>query len=204
MPRRSVADAARTRLDIVAAARRRFAAEGYAAATTTAIAREAGVSQSGLFHHFADKRTLFTVVLEEVLHGYDEEVRRAALSASTPMAMMLAGCRRSLELAADPEWARIVVMDAPTVLDETELRRIDASLGRATTRFGLAALTETGDLDPATDVDALTTVVYGALTEAAFDLARDARSVAPDRVIAVIARLLQACAPPTSVRARRR
>lgn len=201
MPRRSAADAARTRRSILDAATRRFGELGYAATSTAAIAGDAGVSQSALFHHFADKRALFVEVVREAIGAYDDEVRRAALAARTPVDIVLAGCRRSLELAADPAWTRIVVMDAQVVLDEATLRGMDAATGRATTLFGLQFLVSTGDLDPTTDLEALATVIYGALTEAAFDIARRPGAVPTERIMGVIARLLATHAP--AARARR-
>lgn len=205
MPRRSAEDAARTRRAILDAARRRFADAGYADTTTVAVAADAGVSQSALFHHFADKRSLFLEVTREVITAYDAEVRTAALAAERPVDIVLAGCRRSLELAADPTWARIVVVDAPGVVDETTMRDLDAAMGRATTLMGLRFLVSTGDLAPSTDVEALATVIYGALTEAAFDLARRSDAVPVDRVMAVIEGLLRSHAPaPSASRTRAR
>ena len=196
MARRTAEEAARTRAAIVASARTRFVERGFASATTTEIAAAAGCSQSALFHHFPDKKALFEAVVVELLATYDAEVRAAALAEREPLAIVLAGCRRSLELAADPDWMRVVAIDAPSVLDEEQLRRIDATMGRATTRLGLQLLRDTGELDAATDLEALTTVVYGALTQAAFDLARRTEAADPDRVIAVIARLLAAHRSP--------
>lgn len=203
MPKRSAVDAAQTRRAILDAALRRFGEQGYVATSTAAIAADAGVSQSALFHHFPDKRAVFAEVLREAIAAYDAEVRTAALAAKRPVDIVLAGCRRSLELATDPAWARIVVMDAPVVLDEAAMRDLDAAMGRATTLFGLQFLVSTGDLDPSTDVEALATVIYGALTEAAFDLARRPTAVPTERIMAVVAALLAAHAPtPTGATAR--
>lgn len=198
MPKRSAVDAAQTRRAILDAARRRFGEQGFVATGTAAIAADAGVSQSALFHHFPDKRALFTEVLRASIAAYDDEVRAAALAAKRPVDIVLAGCRRSLELATDPAWARIVVMDAPVVLDEATMRELDAAMGRATTLFGLQFLVSSGDLDPSTDVEALATVIYGALTEAAFDLARRPTAVPTERIMAIVEALLAAHAPAPS------
>ena len=202
MARRTAEAAAQTRAAIVASARSLFVRRGFNAASTTEIAEHAGCSQSALFHHFPDKRSLFQAVLIQEIAAFDDEVRQAALAERDPVAMFLAGCRRSLELAADPGWSRLVAVDAPSVLDEEQLRQLDASLGRATTLFGLGMLRESGHLDRAADAEALTTVIYGSLTEAAFDLVRRTDAADPERVVAVIARLIDAFAPATSVHAR--
>ena len=53
-----------TREDILAAARRRFLAEGYARVTLRTIAAEAGVDAALINYHFGSKRGLFGAALE--------------------------------------------------------------------------------------------------------------------------------------------
>lgn len=59
-----VSYAARRR-QILEAAARVFAANGYDAATTAAICREAGIGSGTLFHYFPDKRSIFTGLFED-------------------------------------------------------------------------------------------------------------------------------------------
>ena len=71
------------RTHLLAAARRRFATDGYAT-TTSSIARDAGVSEPLLFKHFASKDELFRAAIVEPLlellrthtdvHPHDEPV----------------------------------------------------------------------------------------------------------------------------------
>lgn len=65
MPARSDA---RTRL--LAAARRRFAADGALSATLDEVRREAEVSVGALYHHFPDKVSLATAVFAQLLGEY--------------------------------------------------------------------------------------------------------------------------------------
>ncbi len=54
-----------TRQRILEAAARMFAEQGYARATTRALAAEAGVNEVTLFRHFGNKQNLFAAVVEE-------------------------------------------------------------------------------------------------------------------------------------------
>ena len=56
-----------TRDDILAAAARIMRTEGYARATTKAIAAAAGYSEAALYKHFRDKTEIFLAVLDEQL-----------------------------------------------------------------------------------------------------------------------------------------
>src|ERR1700730_14538018 len=60
------ARSAATRDALVAAARRLFAAQGFAEVPTDAIVAEAGVTRGALYHQFADKTALFDAVLGAV------------------------------------------------------------------------------------------------------------------------------------------
>jgi AcrR family transcriptional regulator len=64
-PRNS--DAARRRQDIQTAALRRFASDGYAATSLTAIAKDVGITQPGLYRYYADKQSLYEEVFRSAL-----------------------------------------------------------------------------------------------------------------------------------------
>jgi AcrR family transcriptional regulator len=65
-PRRSQADrTAAARAALVAAATAMLSEQGYARATSSAIAAEAGLSTGALHHHFAAKEDLFIAVLDD-------------------------------------------------------------------------------------------------------------------------------------------
>jgi AcrR family transcriptional regulator len=70
-----------TREEILAAAARIMQTEGYARATTKAIAREAGYSEAALYKHFTDKAEIFLAVLSEQLPGLDPLLRHLEESA---------------------------------------------------------------------------------------------------------------------------
>ena len=67
------ADARQNRIRILAAAHRRFAAEGLAAEMDQ-IAREAGVAVGTLYHHFGTKEALLEAVVAEGMQDFDDYI----------------------------------------------------------------------------------------------------------------------------------
>jgi AcrR family transcriptional regulator len=76
------ADSARRRSDIIAAARRRFADNGYAATTLSAVAKDAGITLSALYHYFDEKSALFEAVFYDTIEDTWGRIR-AALNRKT-------------------------------------------------------------------------------------------------------------------------
>ena len=55
---------------ILATASRLFATRGYSQTTTAEIAREAGVAEGTLYHHFGSKDGIFITLFDETMEGY--------------------------------------------------------------------------------------------------------------------------------------
>jgi AcrR family transcriptional regulator len=55
---------------ILATASRLFAEKGYGQTTTAEIAREAGVAEGTLYHHFGSKDGIFLTLFDETMEGY--------------------------------------------------------------------------------------------------------------------------------------
>ncbi len=188
MPRRSVTDAALTREAIAAAARAAFAADGYAGASTARIARDAGVSEGALFHHFQTKAGLFRevfVALEDELNAYV----RAASRDGAPMEAFLSGCRAAMTFGARTDYQRVVLIDGPTVLGDAEWRKVDAQIGLATLTNGLRNLAGRDRLSLEA-ARPLSVLVMGALNEMIFALARKEEGVELEACLETLARML--------------
>ncbi|EMD30196.1 TetR/AcrR family transcriptional regulator [Amycolatopsis azurea] len=84
-----------SREEIVAAAAKVMREQGYAHATTKAIARAAGYSEALLYKHFKDKTEIFTSVLTERLPALGTTLDDLmATAADTPLAANLARLAR--------------------------------------------------------------------------------------------------------------
>ena len=125
--RRTQADrSAATRDALVAAARRLFAANGFAEVPTDAIVAAAGVTRGALYHQFADKTALFDAVVEAV----EADIARrlagevAAAGLSDPVEAMRHAMRTWLDICVEPEIARIALIDGPSVLGWAHWREV--------------------------------------------------------------------------------
>ncbi|MDF0529110.1 TetR family transcriptional regulator [Tsukamurella sp. 8F] len=114
---------ARTRQELIDAARERFLQVGYGAASLEDIAEHAGYSKGAVYSNFTDKPTLCRAVLDEIHHDKIGEL--AALT----------GGELALEdrVAAAGEWLERTVGDVGWTMLELEfvtLSRGDAALTR--------------------------------------------------------------------------
>jgi AcrR family transcriptional regulator len=82
--RRTRLTADERREDVVAAAIREFAEQGYQAASTAAIARRAGISQPYIYALFPSKQDLFIAVHDHVMERIRQTFAEAAARGSTP------------------------------------------------------------------------------------------------------------------------
>jgi AcrR family transcriptional regulator len=117
--RRTQADrSAATRDALIAAARRLFAAQGFAEVPADAIVAEAGVTRGALYHQFTDKTALFAAALEaveaDIARRLAEDV--AAAGISDPVDALRHAVRKWLEICVEPEIHRIALIDGPSVL----------------------------------------------------------------------------------------
>jgi TetR/AcrR family acrAB operon transcriptional repressor len=82
MVRRTKAEAAQTRLQIIDAARRVFHARGVARSTLEQIAAEAGVTRGAVYWHFKDKQDLFFAMREQAILPLVDQVDGSLLDDS--------------------------------------------------------------------------------------------------------------------------
>lgn len=182
----------RTRAALIAAARKLFAARGFAETSTEEIVAAAGVTRGALYHQFADKTALFAAVFEAVAEDVQASVDRVADIAGGPVAALEAGSIAFVEAATHRAVRRIYLLDAPSVLGWAAWRALDAELSMASLRQGVeAALAEAGP--PGADAEGLTHFLSGALNELALWVADE--EAARPRVHALIGQTIAALFP---------
>jgi AcrR family transcriptional regulator len=174
--RRTQADrSAATREALIAAARRLFAAQGFAEVATDAIATEAGVTRGALYHQFADKVALFDAVVDAVEADIVARLaaQAAAAGVSDPVEAMRQSVRSWLEICAEPEIHRIALIDGPSVLGWARWREVCQRHVFGLVEVVLTQAMEEGRIRPQ-PVRPLAHVFMGASDEAALYVAEAA------------------------------
>jgi AcrR family transcriptional regulator len=182
---------AATRAALLDAARRLFAAQGYAGAGREEIVELAGVTRGALQHHFGRKQDLFLAVVEELEAELGGQIMTAAAEAGgDPMAELVLGCRAFLDAATDAAFRRIVLLDAPAVLGWQAWRELDARFGLGLVTMALQAAMDAGQMEHQ-PVEPLAHMLLAALNEGAMLVAQaDDQAAARAEVGAAVDKLL--------------
>ena len=168
MVRRTRAEMEETRATLLATARRVFSAYGYAATSMDDLTAQAGLTRGALYHHFGDKKGLLAAVVAQLDAETDLRLQAISDGADDAWDGFVQRCRAYLEMALEPEIQRIVLRDARAVLggaSPESQRHCVNSMQRL-----IEQLITQGAVAPV-DAQALASLIYGSLAEAAFWIA---------------------------------
>ena len=195
MGRHTAQEAAETRGTILREARKLFTQKGFSDATLEELAARCGVTKGALYHHFRDKRELFATVFAELELELDAAGKAAAAAAaSPPRHAFLAGCRAILEFGQRPDFVRIVMIDGPAALGPDGWHAADSRLGLPTVEISVKVLMAVGVIEHQPPRP-LAVLLFGALNEACFALARGEPGVDVDSALHAFTRILDGLAP---------
>ncbi|TXC72764.1 TetR/AcrR family transcriptional regulator [Sphingomonas ginsenosidivorax] len=153
------------RVKLIGAARRAFAASGFAGASMDDLTAEVGLTRGALYHGFGDKKGLLAAVVAEVDSEMAERAQHAGSGAATDWERLIAEGEAYIEMALDPEVRRIVLLDGPAVLgDPATWPSQNACLD--VTKQAVTRLIADGIMQPV-DVDAASRLLSGAAFNAA-------------------------------------
>ncbi len=173
MPRRTKQQSDATAGRVLAVATELFAEHGYARVGLERVAVVAGVTRGAVYHHFASKAELFHAVVRTVQLSVAEAVAEAADRAGTPWEGLEAGCRMFLTASSAPPARRILLVDAPAVLDWAAWRTADAAASGRLLEQALSELQAAGVVAGG-PVPAMSALLSGAMNEAALRIAASA------------------------------
>ena len=168
MVRRTRAEMEETRASLLATARRVFSEHGSAATSMDDLTAQAGLTRGALYHHFGDKKGLLAAVVAQLDAETDLRLQAISDGADDAWDGFVQRCRAYLEMALEPEIQRIVLRDARAVLggaSPESQRHCVHSMQRL-----IEQLIAQGVAIPV-DAQALASLIYGSLAEAAFWIA---------------------------------
>ncbi len=152
------------RLALMAAARELFVEKGYAETATPEIASAAGVTRGALYHHFEDKKALFSAIVAEEARQVSAQIEARSARSASERDAILDGAHGYFDAMAMPGRTRLLLREGPAILGLHSLQEIDAENAEGSLKAGLAALLA------ASGKDALLGVL-AELLSAAFDRA---------------------------------
>lgn len=155
---------------LLAAATALFETHGYEAVTTEEIAAMAALAHGSLFHHYKSKRALFIAVHNSYQLALIERIEAAAANTRDPADRFDRVWRAYLSSTEDAGMRRVLLLDGPRVIGLEALRAQDRETAFAYFAGQIEAVMDAG-LMPRRDVRALAVVLFGALDQAAFEIA---------------------------------
>ena len=185
---------------LLRAAKRLFAANGYEQSATSAIAREAGTSESQLMRYFGGKAGLLEALFDDAWKHLNARVDRAVGSTEEPRPALLDGLQAIVSaLGRDRDLATLFMFEGRRVRgDEPRVLLSRGFLHFADTMRNLVRRAQTTRaIDPGLDANAVTSATLGA-TEAMIRerlMARGARGFAEREIRQTLSAMLDGFAP---------
>ena len=158
-----------TRAKLIQAARRAFAAKGYATASMDDLTAEAGLTRGALYHNFGDKKGLLQAVIDQIDAEMVARMRAAGDRAETAWLGFLGESIAYIEMALEPEIQRIMLLDGPAVLGDPSRWPNQTACLRTTTQT-IQALIDEGTVRPV-DAEAAARLLSGAALSASLWIA---------------------------------
>jgi AcrR family transcriptional regulator len=107
---------ARTRAQLLAAARTLYAARPFDQVTVDDVVGAAGVAKGTFYVHFDSLADLQSIVADELARKYDELLQPRRLALDDPIERIAAGCGAFIAQALrDPAWGALVARSAATM-----------------------------------------------------------------------------------------
>ena len=155
-----------SRKAVIAAAISLFGEKGFAATSIDEIAAKAGLAKGAVYHHFANKQTLFEEVLKHMSAALAAEIAAEVAGASDVLTMLSRGTRAYFDACARRPYGWIILKDGPAVLGWARWREIDEDHFGSAIPAALTAAMDQGLMER-TPIGPLSRLLLGAVTEAA-------------------------------------
>lgn len=155
---------------LISAARRLFVEKGYANTGTPEIVAAANVTRGALYHHFTDKADLFLAVTRQAAVEVASEIAKRSENLASPLDALVAGAEAYFSAMAQKGRARLLLLDAPSILTSDLLRELSDLAGAQELREGLASLVQT-QANAEVPIEELTALLSASFDRAALAIA---------------------------------
>ncbi|MDC9604683.1 TetR/AcrR family transcriptional regulator [Xenorhabdus griffiniae] len=159
-----------TKRKLIATARQQFGTIGYVNTVMDDLTAKAGMTRGALYHHFGDKKGLFLAVLQQIdaeMNARLTEISRQEIDTWTAFTKR---CHAYLKMAIEPEIQRIVLCDAPAILDAEWLQT--ARLQCITSITSMLNILMEEDQITSTSPEILARLINGGLMDTALWIAK--------------------------------
>ncbi len=156
---------------LLSIARRHFSRYGYSDTSLEKIVSEMNMTRGALYHHFKNKKALFLAVLKQVQEEIGKKIEEISLTSDDLWEQLILGCVAFVELAILESNKRILLIDAPSVIEWNEWKKLDNANSQSALEEQLLILKEArllADLD----VSLISSLISGALNELSLRLAQ--------------------------------
>lgn len=178
-----------TMKNLIAIARIHFSEHGYEKTSLEDIAKETNVTRGAVYHHFKTKKNLFKAVLNLVQYEVGLNVEKEAITTEDIWDQLILGCVGFVEAATLESNKRILLIDAPNILEWTEWKKMDNENSTLLLEKQLL-LVKQNDILIDLDIHMVTHMISGALNDLSLLLA-ESNSLDKKQVYEAIFHLLK-------------
>ena len=182
-----------TRAALIGAARLLFVENGYANTSTPEIVSAANVTRGALYHHFADKSDLFLAVARQAAQEVASAIAGQSNDFSSPLEMAIAGAEAFFTAMAENGRARLLLLDAPSVLTKDQVGELSDLAGASELQESIAALLQS-NATRVIPVNELTALLSASFDRAALAIASGAEETPYKSAVELLLKGLAAAA----------
>ena len=175
---------------LVNIAREHFSRFGYADASLESITSEAGLTRGALYHHFKNKKHLVIAVVTEVQLEIADSIATQSQLVNDLWEQLIVGCIAFIQTAITEKNKRILLIDAPNVIEWREWKTIDNENSSNLLLEHLQSLSKKGFLVEI-EVSLISSMISGALDELALNIAESNLMLDVEKLYEIISTLVK-------------
>jgi AcrR family transcriptional regulator len=162
-----------TRTALMKAGRELFVLRGFADVSAEEIVARARVTRGALYHHFKDKKELFSAVCDEVGAECAKRIEDAVmpLAATDPLKALDAGIDAFLDTCMEGEFHRVILIEAPAVGGWEEWRAHAEMHEMGLIKMGVQMVMDAGHIAKQ-PIDTLAWMIFSVINEGALLIGR--------------------------------